>query len=389
MNIGFARILMSKSIRVFLSGIVSILTPFYLKYLGFSPFLIGISIFVIVLGNVVQNLILTWFRSKINIKTYLLIVSLLFSISGFILFISSSIFLIFLSLFIGNISTTGTETGPFQSIEAGILPDLVDKSFVNRAYGIYNFLGYTFSSLGALTSSIPAYFNYDIFSFKIFYLLYGIGGLIIFINYVKFNYKEDKSTRLSLKDFDKKAKRDLYLITALFSTDALGGGFIVQSIVAYWFNLRYGISLKILGPLFTAVNIITAISLLLAPLIAERLGNLRTMVITHLISNVFLIMIPIFSSFWISAMFLLLRQSMSQMDVPTRQAFIVEIFKREYRVSFNSISNTFRSISSLFGSPLDGIALENGLLILPFFAGGFIKIFYDISIFYFYHNRTK
>jgi predicted MFS family arabinose efflux permease len=389
MNIGFARVLMSKSIRVFLFSIVSILTPFYLKYLGFSSFLIGISIFIIVLGNVIQNIFLTWFRSKINLKTYLLIVSLFLSLSGFILFFFSSIFLIFLALFLGNISTTGTETGPFQSIETGILPDLVDKSFVNRAYGIYNFLGYTFSSLGALASSIPAYFNYALFSFKILYLVYGIAGLIIFVNYIKFNYKEDISNRISIKEFDKKAKRDLILMTALFSADALGGGFIVQSIIAYWFNVKYGVSLKLLGPLFMAVNIITAISLLLAPLIAEKLGNLKTMVITHLISNIFLILIPVFSSFWISAMFLLLRQSMSQMDVPTRQAFVTEIFKRDYRVSFNSISNTFRSISSLVGSPIDGIALENGLLTLPFFAGGFIKIFYDISIFYFYHNRTK
>lgn len=357
--------------------------------MGFSSFLIGISIFIIVLGNVIQNIFLTWFRSKINLKTYLLIVSLFLSLSGFILFFFSSIFLIFLALFLGNISTTGTETGPFQSIETGILPDLVDKSFVNRAYGIYNFLGYTFSSLGALASSIPAYFNYALFSFKILYLVYGIAGLIIFVNYIKFNYKEDISNRISIKEFDKKAKRDLILMTALFSADALGGGFIVQSIIAYWFNVKYGVSLKLLGPLFMAVNIITAISLLLAPLIAEKLGNLKTMVITHLISNIFLILIPVFSSFWISAMFLLLRQSMSKMDVPTRQAFVTEIFKRDYRVSFNSISNTFRSISSLVGSPIDGIALENGLLTLPFFAGGFIKIFYDISIFYFYHNRTK
>ncbi len=389
MNRGFARILISKSLRVFLSGVVAILTPIYLKYLGFSPFLVGISIFIIVLGNVTTNLILTWFRSKINIKTYLLVISLLFSISGFMIFFSTQLYIIFIALYLGNISTSGTETGPFQSIETGILPDLVNKSFINRAYGIYNFLGYAFSSLGALTSSLPSYMGETLFSFKIFYLIYGIGGIIMLINYSMFSFREEPSSRISIKNFDKNAKRDLYLITSLFSLDALGGGFVLQSLIAYWFNLRYGISLKVLGPLFMIVNIITAISILLAPLIAEKIGNLRTMVITHLISNFFLIMIPVFPSFWLSALFLFLRQSTSQMDVPTRQSFIVEIFKKEYRVSFNAISNTFRSLTSLVGSPIDGIALEYSLFTLPLFAGGFIKIIYDIAIFYYYHNRTK
>ncbi|WP_048816736.1 MFS transporter [Caldisphaera lagunensis] len=389
MNSGFARILISKSLRVFLSGIIAIITPIYLKYLGLTPFLIGISIFIIVLGNVVTNLILTWFRNKINIKTYLMIISLLFSIAGFMIFFSTQLYIIFIALFLGNISTSGTETGPFQSIETGILPELVNKNFINRAYGIYNFLGYALSSLGSLTSSIPSYLGESLFSFKIFYLIYGIGGLVMLINYSMLNFKEEPSLRIPIKKFDKNAKKDLYLITTLFSLDALGGGFILQSIIAYWFNLRYNVSLKILGPLFMAVNIITAMSILLAPLIAEKLGNLRTMVITHLISNFFLIMIPVFPSFWLSVLFLLLRQSTSQMDVPTRQAFIVEIFKKEYRVSFNAISNTFRSLASLAGSPIDGIALGYSLFTFPLFSGGFIKIIYDLAIFYYYHNRVK
>lgn len=389
MNKGFARILISKSLRVFLSGMVSVLTPIYLRYLGFSPFLVGLSIFTVVLGNVTTNLVLTWLRGRINLKTYLMVVSSLFSASGFILFASTRPLAIFLALFMGNMSTSGTETGPFQSIETGILPDLVSRKFVNRAYGIYNFLGYAFSSLGALASSVPAYFHYSPLSFRALYLAYGAGGVAMLINYTKFEYREERGSRASIRDFDESAKRDLYLITALFSADALGGGFIVQSMVAYWFNLRYGVSLNVLGPLFMAANAVSATSLLLAPLIAERIGNLRTMVVTHLVSNAFLLMIPAFPSLWASALFLLLRQSTSQMDVPTRQAFLVEVFRREYRVTFNSVSNTFRSLASLVGSPLDGIALEGGLLALPFLAAGLIKVTYDLLIYYYYHDRAR
>lgn len=389
MSRGFARVLLGKSLRVFLSGMVSVLTPIYLRYLGFSPFLVGMSVFTVVLGNAASNLVLTWFRGTVRVKTFLIIVSLLFSASGLLLFASTSAPIIFLALFIGNASTTGTEAGPFQSVEAGLIPDLVDRGFVGRAYGLYNFLGYAFSSLGALASSTPSYFHYSIASFRALYLAYGVGGAVMLLNYATLDFREEVTKGASLRDLDSSARRDLYLITALFSMDALGGGFIAQSIVAYWFNLRYGASLRVLGPLFMAANAVSAMSLLLAPLLAERVGNLRTMVFTHLVSSAFLVMVPVAPSFWASALFLLLRQSTSQMDVPTRQAFVVEIFRREYRITFNSVSNTFRSLSSLVGSPLDGLALESGLLALPFFAGGFIKMAYDLLIYYYYHDRVR
>ncbi|WP_243680773.1 hypothetical protein [Vulcanisaeta souniana] len=142
---------------------------------------------------------------------------------------------------------------------------------------------------------------------------------------------------------------DIRNLSILFSADAFGGGLVTQSLLSYWFYIRYGVSLGKLGLVFMVVNVVTAASLVIAPLIAERIGNLRTMVYTHIVSNVFLILIPLAGSFTGSLTLLLLRQGVSQMDVPTRQAFMAQVFSDEERVPANAITNTARSIGSYRG----------------------------------------
>ncbi|MFP3130643.1 MAG: hypothetical protein RXR51_03555 [Nitrososphaeria archaeon] len=137
------------------------------------------------------------------------------------------------------------------------------------------------------------------------------------------------------------------------------------------------------------VNIITALSIYGAFLIAERIGNLHKMVITHLLSNVFLIMIPFAGNLTGSLAFLFLRQSVSQMGVPRRQAFMAQIFDENERVTANAITNTFRSLSSLPGSPVVGLALAEGLQYVPFAAGGGSKLIYDVSVYFSYRKRVK
>jgi len=137
------------------------------------------------------------------------------------------------------------------------------------------------------------------------------------------------------------------------------------------------------------VNVITAISIFGATLIAERLGNLRTMVSSHLISSVFLTVIPFAGSLTLALLFLFLRQSMSQMDVPTRQAFMAEIFSDQDRVRANATTNTFRSVGSLFGGPLSGVMYALGLTSVPIVVAGVSKISYDIAIYTSYRREAK
>ncbi|HEV51634.1 MAG TPA: hypothetical protein ENO31_03790 [Thermoprotei archaeon] len=188
---------------------------------------------------------------------------------------------------------------------------------------------------------------------------------------------------------ESKSKGDLWKLSFLFSMDAFGGGFVTQSLLSYWFYLTYHVSLKLLGPIFMVVNIITAVSIIASGYIAHRVGNLRTMFYSHLLSNVFLIMIPL-SGFLSGALaFLLLRQSVSQMDVPARQALMADLFSSDDRVSAVAITNTARTISALPGSPITGALLAAGLVTIPIVIGGASKIVYDFSIFGAYRKRVR
>ncbi len=295
----------------------------------------------------------------------------------------------FLALFLGNISTTGTEAGPFQSIETGIMPSMVSESRRGRTFGVYNLIGYSASSLGALASSLPSYFRETMIAFKSVYLAYALVGLLLFAVYLGLKNIEASGRKPGLGHMTMSGLNDLKKLSLLFSIDAFGGGFVTQSIMSYWFYLAYHVTLKDLGAIFMAVNIITALSILAAPFVAERIGNLRTMVFTHLISSAFLIMIPFAGSLAGSLLFLFLRQSTSQMDVPTRQAFMANIFNENERVSANAVTNTFRSMSSLPGSPIVGLALSSSLLFIPYIVGGGAKALYDASIFLSYRKRTS
>ncbi len=381
--------MVAKGFRTFIFGAVSVMTPIYLSVLGYSPLYVGLGLFTVVAGNVMSNLLLTWYGNAFGRRRFLLIFSALMAVSGLMLFSSTAIWLIYLALFLGNISTTGTEAGPFQSIETGIIPSMVSESRRGRTFGIYNLIGYSASSVGALASSLPAYFRESIIAFRGIYLAYALVGLLLFAVYTGLKNIEASKRAIGLGHMTKGGLRDMKKLSLLFSIDAFGGGFVTQSIMSYWFYLAYHVSLKDLGAIFMAVNIITAMSILSAPFIAERIGNLRTMVFTHLISSAFLVMIPFAGSLAGSLLFLFLRQSTSQMDVPTRQAFMANIFDESERVSANAVTNTFRSISSLPGSPIVGLALSSAMLYVPYVVGGGTKIIYDASIFASYRKRTN
>lgn len=381
-----------KAARVFVFGLVSVMTPVYLDSLGYSPIYVGVALMVIIAGNVFSNIIVTWYGNFFGRKRALLVFSFLMFLSGSLLYWTVYLPLMLVALFVGNISTTGTEAGPFQSVETGVLPMLVSEKKKSRAFGAYNFIGYGASSLGALAASVPAYFGDRFVVFRSLYLLYGIVGLLLFVLYRQLSGIEvprDDQKRPGLGDMTERAKRDIAKLSVLHSIDAFGGGFVSQSILAYWFYLTYRVSLENLGGIFLVTNIITAISTFAASILAEKFGNLRTMVYTHLLSNVFLILIPFASSLIGALLFLFLRQSVSQMDVPTRQAFMAQIFNDEDRVSANAITNTFRSVGSLFGAPISGVALEMGFASLPLLAGGFSKIIYDFSMFASYRKRAR
>jgi len=297
---------------------------------------VTLGVFLIVLGNVTLNLLLASYEARLGRRGFLVLYSLLMAASGVTLELSRSMYVIAPALLLSGMSTTGTETGPFQSVEVSVIPKLYRRP--GRALGAYNLLGYAASSLGALSLSLLSHsLACNIIEVaRVTFLLYIAAAASLALTYRALRGVEapvGQAARAGLSQMDVPTRqafmaeiaaaaslaltyralrgveapvgqaaraglsgllsnRDVAVLSALFSADAFGGGLVSQSLLSLWFHVRYGASAAELGIVFGAANAITAASLMAAPLIAERVGNLRTMVFTHLASNVLLTLIP-------------------------------------------------------------------------------------------------
>ena len=230
----FSQILVAKAVRVFVFGLVSVVTPIYLALLGYSPLLVGTVLASMVAGSTLWNLLVVKYEVRVGTRRFLFFFSLLMLISGVLLFLTSFPLAIIVACFIGNISTTGTEAGPFQSFEAAILPRLVSEENRNRSFGVYNMIGYGASSFGAFAASAPFYFQNNLFAFRSLYLLYGIVGIVLVLLYTRvqaFKTPRPVGERTGVTGLSQQAKRDVKKLSVLFSIDAFGGGLVSQSIL--------------------------------------------------------------------------------------------------------------------------------------------------------------
>jgi len=379
----------AKGTRVFYSGLLSLLIPLYLDALGYSGYFFGLALVAILAGNVISNVALTYLEPRVGRRRLLLSFSLMMVLSGLLLAFTEHPALILLACVVGNISTTGTEAGPFQSVEAGILPELLKGSEVVRAFGTYNMIGYAATAIGAFAAGAPGVLPGGLAIYTALFVGFAVVGGILFALYYTLTGIESGTVgrKPGLESLSETARKDLAKLTALFSIDAFGGSFVSTYVLSSWFLLTYRVSPLGLAGIFSTTSVLVVASIYAAASIARRLGNLRTMVYTHLTSSVFLIAIPLAGSLTGSLVFLFLRQSISQMDVPTRQALMADVFQKEERVSAYAVSNTARSLAAFAGSPVSTALFGLGLLSSPLFAGGFSKIAYDLLIFNSYRKR--
>ncbi len=389
-SVGVAQVFVAKAVRVFYSGLLSILVPQYLLALNYSQLYLGVVLVAILGGNVVSNLALTYLENRVSKRMFLQVLSLMVVFSGLGLAYSDSIAAIIIFCFLGNISTTGTEAGPFQSIEAGVLPELAGGGAA-EAFGRYNMIGYGASAVGALAAGTPGLLPGGLSVYRWLFLGFGIGGGVLFVTYSTLRSPRfsQPAQRPGLQELSPAGRKDLTALSALFSVDAFGGSFVSQYVLSTYFLIVYGVSSEALGGIFFVTSVIVAGSVYAAARIASRLGNLRTMVYTHLVSNLLLIGIPLAGSLPGAIAFLFARQSLSQMDVPTRQALMAEMFRSEERVAAFALSNTARSVSTFAGGPVGTAFLAAGFVSGLLLAGGFSKIFYDLATFAVYRKRFR
>ena len=365
---------------------MSVLIPAYLRSLGYSGYFVGVALAAILAGSAISNTVLTFFERSIGRKNLLLVYSSLVGVSGVVFYSSSFWAAILLGCLIGNISTTATESGPFQSVEAGVLPDLVGEGRVGRAFGFYNLVGYTASALGAFTLYIPGSQGDSLAIFRALFLVFAGVGVFLLLIYSRLSIGEPAPSK-KISSLQGEARSETITLSALFSLDAFGGSFVSQYLLSYWFYLTFNVSDTGLAVIFLSTNVIAALSTYAAALLGGRFGNLRTMVATHVASSIFLILVALSSTVALAVTFLFARQSLSQMDVPTRQALMAQMFMREERVPAYAVTNTARGVGAFAGGPASALILGAGIPVGLIYTAGVSKLVYDALIYLRYRGR--
>lgn len=374
-------LLVTKTLRVFGFGFLSIILPLYLLKLGYSPIFVGIVLSASVFSSVVYNVLVSVFSDRFGRGRSLVLLSIMMSLSGVLLIADLSAVSLIIAAMIGAMSVTGTETGPFLAIEQSAISGQVKDKDRTKVFGLYNFLGYSAAAFGALSSGLPSLFSSIIGYYILLYVYIGISLTLAAVYFTMGTDLELKKRPAKVSYISKEGKRTIKKLAVLFSIDSFGGGFVLQSLLSLWFVSRYGMGIGTLSLIFLATNIITAISLLIAPKIARKVGLLNTMVFTHIPSNLFLIAIPLAPTAVYAVAFLFLRQSLSQMDVPTRQSYTMAIVKPEERTALAGLTNVPRSIAQGVSPSISSYFISIFDYSVPFFASGAIKIVYDVLIF--------
>jgi MFS family permease len=332
-----------------------------------------------------MTIVITAVADSFGRKTLLIVGALLMALAGWLFAVSDNPTLLMLAAIFGTISPSGKEVGPFLALEQAILPQATSERNRTAVFSAYNLVGSLAGALGALTVSLPSIFSLTaIAGYK--YLIWGyvasallLAGLFTLLSP---DVEAPKKTQPTARKVGLEKSRGIVSkLAGLFAVDAFAGAFIVQSIVAYWFFLRYQTDLNALGGIFFGTNILAALSFLAAPAIARRFGLLNTMVFTHLPSNILLLFVPLMPNVEWAVAVLLLRHLLSQMDVPTRQSYTMAVVDADERAAAAGVLSVARNAGAAVAPLFTGAILAVPALGLPFLLAGGIKIVYDLWIF--------
>ena len=387
-------LLAARTLRTFAYGFLSVILAIYLKLVGFEDFYIGLILTATLANSIIFTLIASFYADRVGRRKILIMYAALMSLSGLIFFLTTNYVVLIISALIGTINVTGTETGAFLSIEQAVLPQMVnDINKRNTVYALYNMVGTFAMSAGVLLSGLPQilaqeYGLNQIQSIRPLFLLYSIIGLAVLgVYYLISNKIEVQSNSMRHKPLREtlspQSKQIVGKLSSLFALDSFAGGFVIQSIVSLWFFTKFGVDLTTLSYIFSVAGVLTAFSYLAAAKIADRIGLINTMVFTHIPSNILIILVAFAPTFPLAVALYLARMALSQMDVPTRQSYLVAVVKENERTAAAGITNISRNMTQSISPSIAGYILQSlSILSAPFVLGGALKIVYDVALYF-------
>jgi MFS family permease len=386
----------TRFIRLFAYGSLSVVLVFYLIAVGLSEGRTGTLLTLTLAGDTVVSLYLTTRADRIGRRRALVVGAALMAAAGMVFASAQTFWLLALAGTVGVISPSGNEVGPFLSIEQAAIAQVAADRSRTEVLAWYTLVGSLATALGALGAGMAMRALYQTTmtpasTYRAVVIVYALLGLTLAALFSRLSRSVEatncglktgwQTTFASLSGLGR--SRDVVAkLSALFALDAFAGGFVIQSFAAYWFYLRFGVDPATLGTIFFWANIFAGLSALLASRLASRFGLINTMVATHVPSNILLILVPLMPTLRLAVLTLLARFSISQMDVPTRQSYLMAVVSPEERSAAAGIAGVARTIGAAISPLFVGLMFARPRLInLPFFIAGTLKIGYDLLLY--------
>lgn len=385
---------LGRMLRLFAYGLLAVVLALYLAELGCSEVQIGLLLTLTLVGGAILSILISTRADRLGRRRMLQLGAVMMIGGGLVMGGTDVFWLLVLGAVVGVISPTGGEVGPFLAIEQACFSQVVSDSDRTRVFAWSHVTGFVANACGALVAGMlfqwlktQGWAPLEIYRMLLWmYAACGLGLMLIFSRLggdVELPARVTPAPSAPIRSWHglHQSRGHVIKLSLLFTLDATGGGFVVQSFVAYWFHQRFQADPDVLGRLFFTTNLLSGLSALAAVPLARRIGLLNTMVFTHLPSNLLLMLVPFMPSLGWAVAMLLARHLIAQMDVPTRQSYVNAIVPADERSAANSITTTVRQFGTAAGPVIAGPLLAvPGLAPWCFVIGGGLKCVYDLLI---------
>ena len=379
----------TRMVRLFAYGFLSVVLALYLTQLGLNENQIGVLLTWTLVGDTGISLWMASLADRLGRRRMLMLGAGLMVFAGAAFALTGNFLLLTLAAIVGTLSPSGNEVGAFLSIEQAALSHIVPDRQRTQTFAWYQLAGSFLTALGALSGgglagAIQRAGGSPLESYRVVVVGYALLGLVLGVLFGRLSsaIEAGQAGSLPYTNFGlHRSRRVVFKLSALFALDAFAGGLVVQSLVAYWFNVRWRVQPALLGSIFFGANIFAGLSALAAARTAARFGLINTMVWTHIPSNILLMLVPLMPSLPLAIAVLLARFSISQMDVPTRQSYTMAVVAPDERSAAAGVTSIVRTLGSAAAPLVTGALLSASLLSAPFFLAGVLKIVYDLSLY--------
>jgi MFS family permease len=387
---------LTRSARLFAYGSLSVVLVLYLNSIGLSESQTGLLLTLTLIGDTLVSLWLTTRADRIGRRRVLKIGAVLMAAAGLTFAATGNLFLLIIAGTVGVISPSGNEVGPFLSIEQAALSNVVPDQTRTAIFAWYTVAGAFATATGSLFAGVLVQLLQGTAatvheSYRAVVVLYAAMGALLVLLFTRISSATEigvhdgvPASRAPIRSFLGLGHSSAIVLkfSCLFALDSFAGGSVIQTFAAYWFYIRFGVDPATLGSIFFGANVLAGISALLASRLASRFGLVNTMVFTHLPSNVLLILVPLMPTLSSAVLVLFLRFSISQMDVPTRQSYIMAVARPEERSATAGITGVARTTGAAVAPLFAGFLFARPQLInVPFFIAGTLKIVYDLLLY--------